>query len=112
MNQALNRSREIEQKNKDLGHFLDIFAKLSEGSKAKVLQEISRLKKEHGGVNEAFLEEVKTLAVMYGAFRKETEGKKSEESMKVLGVQIGQIEAAATELRKVNVVKSVETRQN
>lgn len=76
---------------------------MSERNSRKILEEIAQLKKELGNNPEMFLEKVKALALMYGAFQKGTEGRKTDEAIKVLGVQIGQIQKAAAELQKVNI---------
>lgn len=91
------RVYEIEQKNRELNGFLDLFAKLPSGSQARVLEEIANLKRRVGNKLETFLTEVKTLAEMYGAIARGTKGE--DTNIQAFTAQLGEIARAASGLK-------------
>lgn len=101
MSIVFNRVSEIERRDRELGRFLSLFAKLPPETQEKILAEVNRLKKELKDSPEEFLEKVKALAEMYSAIKKKGEDATKENSNRLLTIQLGEIESAAEELMKV-----------
>jgi hypothetical protein len=79
---------------------LTIFAGLSNGEQAGILEEIARLKKKAGSNPETFLIEVRTLAAMYGAI---IEGVRGEEPKpEVFTARLEEITKAASGLQQMS----------
>jgi len=92
--------KDIEQKDRELGGFLTLFAKLSLAERDEILRQIARLKIECSDNPELFLAKIKVLASMYGAIEKSGENKTKDVLPTALTARLEEIATAASALRR------------
>lgn len=107
MDKLFGHVSEIERANREFGGFLSRFANLSPASQIEILQKIAKLKQECGQDTTRFIEEVKTLAEMYGAIAREAEKTPTDKKGQILTEKLGKMGEAAAELRKIKPSSSL-----
>lgn len=98
--QREGRAGYIEEKDRELGGFASIFAKLPESEKVRVLQGIAELKRELGESDpQEFMGRVRALAALYGSVVESIDPQLGGNAkMEAFRVKLGEIEGVAEEL--------------